>query len=243
LKKISNQGEYGSMHKKIGIIGGLSPESTVSYYLHLTRSYVARFGDYGYPEILIYSVNLKAFHQLRAENRWDAIAEELCRAARALKAAGADFALIATNTMHKVFAEVSRAAPLPLLSIIEATARRARTLGLARLGLLGTSYTMDDGFYHQAMAGFGITIESPPHADQAELHRIIVEELVRGQLEESSRHTYQKAIASLQQAGAQGIILGCTEIPLLVSPADAALPLLDTARIHAEAALEMAIES
>jgi aspartate racemase len=230
------------MHKKIGIIGGLSPESTVSYYLHLTRSYVARFGDYGYPEILIYSVNLKTFHHLRAENRWDAITEELCRAARALDAAGADFALIATNTMHKVFAEVSRAAPLPLLSIIETTARRARKLGLTSLGLLGTSYTMDDGFYHQAMAEFDIAIKTPPHADQRELHRIIVEELVRGQLEESSRHTYQRAIDSLQQAGAQGIILGCTEIPLLVRQADAALPLLDTARIHAEAALEMALQ-
>jgi aspartate racemase len=119
--------------------------------------------------------------------------------------------------MHKAFAEVSRAAPLPLLSIIETTARRARKLGLTSLGLLGTSYTMDDGFYHQAMAEFDIAIKTLSHADQ-------------------------RAIDSLQQAGAQGIILGCTEIPLLVRQADAALPLLDTARIHAEAALEMALQ-
>ena len=219
------------MHGRIGIIGGLSPESTVSYYLHLTRGYVARHGDDGYPEILIYSVNLKTFHDLRAAGRWDAIAEELLRAARALAAAGADFALIATNTMHKVFAEVASAA----------TAGEAQRLGLARLGLLGTSYTMSDGFYHEAMARFGITVLSPPAELRGELHRIIVEELVRGQLEKRSKETYLAAVDCLQAMGAEAVILGCTEIPLLLSPDDAAIPLLDTARIHAEAALDRAL--
>lgn len=229
------------MHKTIGIVGGLSPESTVSYYLHLTRSYVARFGDYGYPEIIIHSVNLEHFHQLRSQGRWDSIAGELLRAVQGLKAAGADFALIATNTMHKVFPEVSAASVLPLLSIIETTAREAQRQGLSRLGLLGTGYTMSDGFYHRAMAEFAIDILAPPPHEQKELHRIIVEELVRGQLQSSSKRTYQKAIANLERAGAEGIILGCTEIPLLLSSADAALPLLDTARIHADAALAMAL--
>lgn len=229
------------MHKKIGIIGGLSPESTVSYYLHLTRSYVARFGDDGYPEIIIYSVNLEHFHQLRAQGRWDAIADELGQAANSLKAAGADFALIATNTMHKVFPEVSAKAPLPLLDIIAATAHRAQALGFSRLGLLGTSYTMGDGFYHRAMAAFDIAILTPPAADQGELHRIIVEELVRGKLEATSRRRYLEAIDGLAGAGAEAIILGCTEIPLLVSANDTAIPLLDSAVIHADAALEMAL--
>ena len=229
------------MYGRIGIIGGLSPESTVSYYLHLTRSYVARHGDDGYPEILIYSVNLKTFHDLRAAGRWDAIALELLRAARALADAGADFALIATNTMHKVFAEVAKAAPLPLLDIIAATAGEAQRLGLARLGLLGTSYTMSDGFYHEAMARFGITVLSPPAELRGELHRIIVEELVRGRLEKRSKETYLAAVDCLQAMGAEAVILGCTEIPLLLSPDDAAIPLLDTARIHAEAALDRAL--
>lgn len=229
------------MHKTIGIVGGLSPESTVSYYLHLTRSYVARFGDYDYPEIIIHSANLEHFHQLRSQGRWDSIAGELLRAVQGLKAAGADFALIATNTMHKVFPEVSAASVLPLLSIIETTAREAQRQGLSRLGLLGTGYTMSDGFYHRAMAEFAIDILAPPPQEQKELHRIIVEELVRGQLQSSSKRTYQKAIANLERAGAEGIILGCTEIPLLLSSADAALPLLDTARIHADAALAMAL--
>lgn len=231
------------MRKTIGIIGGLSPESTVSYYLHITRSYVERFGDYGYPEIVIYSVNLEAYHRWRASGRWDLVTESLTAAANRLQNAGADFGLIATNTMHKVFDAVATGTDLPLINIIDQTAAKAKALGLRRLGLLGTRYTMSDGFYQERIAASGLETIVPPTGDREAVHRIIVEELVRGRLAESSRAEYVRVIDSLAARGAEGVILGCTEIPLLVKPGDCAMPLLDTAVIHADAALAHALRS
>jgi aspartate racemase len=229
------------MLKKIGIIGGLSPESTVSYYLHITRSYVQRFGNYSYPEILIYSVNLENYHSWRRENRWDLIAADLIAVAGTLKRAGADFGLIATNTMHKVFEIVSDGVELPLLHIIDETARKANEMGLRKLGLLGTRYTMSDGFYHQRMALSDIEIIVPCDQGQDKVHKIIVEELVRGKTLPESKAEYLRIIDEMVGRGAEGIILGCTEIPLLLHPEDGLVPLLDTAVIHAEAALEHAL--
>lgn len=229
--------------KKIGIIGGLSPESTVSYYLYITRAYVDRFGDHNYPDILIYSVNLESYHRWRRENRWDLIAEDLSVTAKLLAKAGADFGLIATNTMHKVFAEVAAAVSLPLINLIEETAGYALTRNLKTLGLLGTSYTMSDGFYQHHLSQSGLQTLTPPKEEQQQVHRIIVEELIRGQLLPDSKKRYLEIIDHLQQQGAEGIILGCTEIPLLIKQEDVALPLLDTAEIHAEAALQMALSA
>ncbi|MBI9082823.1 MAG: amino acid racemase [Desulfobacterales bacterium] len=229
------------MHKKIGIIGGLSPESTVSYYLHITRTYVERYGDYGYPEIIIYSVNLENYHRWRGENRWDRVAGDLIASAKSLEKAGADFGLIATNTMHKVFDAVSAAVDLPLLHIIDATAAKAREMGLKNLGLLGTRFTMSDGFYHEKMAPYGINTIVPCPEDQDIIHDIIVEELVQGRLLEDSRAEYIRVIRELIRLGAEGVILGCTEIPLLVKPEDSSVPLLDTAIIHAGTALNHAL--
>ena len=230
------------MHKKIGIVGGLSPESTVSYYLHITRSYVERFGDHGYPEIIIYSVNLEKYHQWRREDRWDLVAEDLIAAMQRLRKAGADFGLIATNTMHKVFDDVQAAVSFPLIHIIDATAEKARIHGLQKLGLLGTRYTMSDGFYHDRLARSGLEAVVPPPGDQAIVHRIIVEELIQGRMRDASRAEYRRIIRSLVEQGAQGIILGCTEIPLLVKQQDSPVPLLDTAVIHAELALAFAVQ-
>jgi len=229
------------MHKKIGIIGGLSPESTVSYYLHITRTYVERFGDYGYPEIIIYSVNLENYHRWRSENRWDSVTEDLIFSAKNLQKAGADFGLIATNTMHKVFEAVQDAVDFPLIHLIDATAAKAAAMGLKKIGLLGTRYTMSDGFYHDRLAQSGLDTIVPDLEDQSIIHRVIVEELVRGRLEEKSKKEYVRIIDKLVGIGAEGIILGCTEIPLLINQADSAVPLLDTAIIHAEAALEYAL--
>ena len=229
------------MHKTIGIIGGLSPESTVSYYLHITRTYTERFGDYGYPDMVIYSVNLENYHRWRSEDRWDRVAEDLVASARRLQKAGADFGLIATNTMHKVFDEVNEAVDLPLIHIIDAAAAKAGDMGLKKLGLLGTRYTMSDGFYHDRIARSGLTAIVPQPGDQAVIHDIIVKELVQGRLIGASKSEYLRVIDELVERGAEGIILGCTEIPLLVKPRDASVPLLDTAIIHAEAALEYAI--
>ena len=231
------------MHKKIGIVGGLSPESTVSYYLHITRSYVARFGDHGYPEIIIYSVNLEKYHQWRREDRWDRVAEDLVAAMQRLQKAGADFGLIATNTMHKVFDAVQAAVDFPLIHIIDATATTAKAQGLKKLGLLGTRYTMSDGFYHDRLARSGLDALVPPPEDQDIVHRIIVEELIQGRLRDASRAEYRRIIGRLVDHGAQGIILGCTEIPLLVKQEDSPVPLLDTAVIHADAALNFALRN
>lgn len=229
------------MHKKIGIIGGLSPESTVSYYLHITRTYVERFGDHGYPEIVIYSVSMEKYHRWRAAERWDLIAGDLIAAAKGLEHAGADFGVIATNTMHKVFDIVNEAVDLPLLHMIDATARKAKAAGLKKLGLLGTHTTMSDGFYHAHCAGYGLQMVVPTPQDQQIIHKIIVEELVRGRLLEDSRLEYMRIISDLTDLGAEGIVLGCTEIPLLVKQRDSAVPLLDTAVIHAEAALDFSL--
>lgn len=229
------------MHKKIGIIGGLSPESTVSYYLHITRTYVERYGDYGYPEILIYSVNLENYHCWRSENRWDLVAENLIDAAKSLQKAGADFGLIATNTMHKVFDVVQNAVSLPLIHLVDVTALKAQEMGLKKLGLLGTQYTMSDGFYHEKISQFGLNVIVPHSEDQKIIHKIIVEELVQGKLLEDSRSEYIRIINKLTSKGAEGIILGCTEIPLLIKQNDSSVPILDTAIIHAEAALERAL--
>jgi aspartate racemase len=230
------------MHKKIGIIGGLSPESTVSYYLHITRTYVERYGDYGYPEILIYSVNLENYHRWRSENRWDLIAENLIVAADCLKKAGADFGLIATNTMHKVFDIVKNVTSLPLINLIDVTAEKAKEMGLKKLGLLGTRYTMSDGFYQERIAGYGLNTIVPNPSDQNIIHKIIVEELVQGKFPEDSKSEYIRIINDLTQLGVEGIILGCTEIPLLIKQKDSSVPLLDTATIHAGAALDYALK-
>ena len=229
------------MHKKIGIIGGLSPESTVSYYLYITRTYVERFGDYGYPEIIIYSVNLQKYHQWRRVDRWDLIAKDMIAVALKLKQAGADFGLIATNTMHKVFDTVQTAIDLPLIHLIDSTAAKANEMGFKKIGLLGTRYTMSDGFYSDRLAQHGLVSIVPASEEQSKIHRIIVEELDRGKFIEESKNEFIRIMEKLIARGAEAIILGCTEIPLLVKQEDSPVELLDTAVIHAEAALEYAL--
>jgi aspartate racemase len=230
------------MHKKIGIIGGLSPESTVSYYLHITRSYVERFGDYSYPEMVIYSVSLERYHRWRQENRWDMVTEDLITAAKGLQRAGVDFGLIATNTMHKVFDGVQNGVDFPFINLIDVTAAKAMEMGLRKLGLLGTRYTMAEGWYGRRFGQHGLQTIVPQPGDQDVIHRVIVEELVQGRIMERSRSEYIRIMNALAGLGAEGIILGCTEIPLLVKQEDAPVPLLDTAVIHADAALALALD-
>lgn len=229
------------MKKKIGIVGGLSPESTVSYYLYITRSYAERYGNYDYPEIIIYSVNLENYHRWRSIDRWDLIVDDLVSCFQKLKSAGADFGLIATNTMHKVFEQVAIRVDLPLINIIDETALKARELRLNTLGLLGTKYTMSDGFYQERISTFDVNALVPSAEQQEVVHKIIVEELVRGQFLDTSKNRYIEIIQNLVSRGAEGIILGCTEIPLLVKKEDVDIQLLDTAIIHSEAALKASV--
>jgi aspartate racemase len=229
------------VHKRIGILGGLSPESTVSYYLYITRTYTERFGDYGYPDIVIYSVSLEKYHQWRAQGRWDQIADDLIHAAKTLETAGADLLILATNTMHIVFDPLQAAVSIPLIHIIDATVRVIKAGHYSTVGLLGTKFTMSEAFYRERLAANGITALVPEDDDQDTVHEIIVKELVRGQIKEDSRRTYLEIINRLAKRGAEGIILGCTEIPLLIHQSHCALPLFDTTEIHAEAALQLAV--
>jgi aspartate racemase len=229
------------MHKKIGILGGMSPESTVEYYQYITRAYTERFGDYSYPEIIIYSVSFQPYVDWPNAERWDLVAQGLSQAAQKLEAAGADFILIATNTMHLVFDQVQASVSVPMLSLLDAVAQAIQARGLKTVGLLGTKFTMEKRFYQDALARQNITVLVPDAENRQYVNDVIYQELVAGQIRDQSRAGYVAVIDKLAQRGAQGVILGCTEIPLLVSEADAGLPLFDTTQIHAEAALNYAL--
>ena len=230
------------MHKRIGILGGMSPESTVAYYEYITRTYTERFGDYGYPEVLIYSVSFQPYVDWPNQDRWDLVADGLSQAAQKLVAAGAEVILIATNTMHLVFDEVQSRVEVPMLSLLDATAEAIQGRGLSTVGLLGTRFTMEKSFYQDALARHGISTLVPDAGDRAYVNRVIYDELVAGQIRDESRAGYLAIIRKLAEQGAQGIVLGCTEIPLLVEEASAGIPLFDTTQIHAEAALNYAIQ-
>jgi aspartate racemase len=229
------------MRRTIGILGGMSPESTVMYYEYITRTYEQRFGDFGFPEILIYSVNFQRFSDWQREGRWMEAADEMAQALERLRAAGADFGIIATNTMHMVFDEVQKAVRMPLLSVVEATAEAIRTAGLNPVGLLGTVFTMQERFYRDGLARFGIDVLVPDASWQERINEVIYGELCRGEIRPESRQMFLGVIEELRKRGAQGIVLGCTEIPLLVRPQDCDLPLFNTTLLHAEKALNYAI--
>ena len=230
------------MHKKIGILGGMSPESTVEYYQTITRTYTERFGDYGYPEIIIYSVSFQPYVDWPNQGRWDLVAQGLSQAALKLEATGADFIAIATNTMHLVFDQVQANVTVPMLSLLDAVGDAVLARGIETVGLLGTKFTMEKTFYQDALARQGITVLVPDAQDRAYVNTVIYDELVAGHIRDESRAGYVAIIHKLAQRGAEGIILGCTEIPLLVSEEDTGMPLFDTTVIHAEAALNYALE-
>jgi aspartate racemase len=230
------------MHKSIGILGGMSPESTVAYYEYITRTYTERYGDYSYPEILIYSVSFQPYVDWPLAERWDLVAEGLSQAAQKLETMGADLILIATNTMHLVFDEVQASVGVPMISLLDAVAEAILARGMTTVGLLGTQFTMEKPFYGEALAQQGISVLVPVAEDRRFVNAVIYDELVAGQIRDASRAGYVEVIKRLAERGAEGIVLGCTEIPLLVSEADAGLPLFDTTNIHAEAALRFALE-
>ena len=230
------------MHRKIGILGGMSPESTGAYYEHITRTYTERYGDYGYPEILIYSVNFQKYVDWQREGRWSEAAVAMAAALESLRAAGADFGLIATNTMHIVFDEVRRKVAMPLISIVDATAEAVLAAGLKAVGLLGTVFTMREAFYREGLAKSGLRVLVPGANDQDRINSVIYDELCRGEIRSESRQAFVEIIERLRSEGAEGVVLGCTEIPLLVRQRDCALPLFNTALVHAEKALEFAVE-
>jgi len=230
-----------STSKRIGILGGMSPESTSEYYEYITRTYTERFGDYGYPEIIIYSVSFQPYVDWPNEDRWDLVAQGLSEAAQRLEAAGADFIIIATNTMHLVFDQVQASVNVPMLSLLDAVGEAILARGMKTVGLLGTKFTMERTFYQDALARKNIAVLVPNADDREYVNNVIYDELVAGQIRDESRAGFVAIIEKLAARGAEGVILGCTEIPLLVNEADARIPLFDTTAIHAEATLNYAL--
>ena len=229
--------------KKIGILGGMSPESTTLYYEHIPRSYTARYGDYGYPEILIYSVNFQKFVDWQHNGQWHEAAREMAAALERLRLAGADFGLIATNTMHFVFDEVQRTVRMPLLSIVDATLEAIQAAGLRSVGLLGTVFTMREHFFRDGLERSGIVVLVPETDDQLQVNEVIYAELCRGDIRPESRRLFLEIIERLHERSAQGIIVGCSEIPLLLQRQHCDLPLFNTALLHAGKALALAVQT
>ncbi|MCX6553244.1 MAG: aspartate/glutamate racemase family protein [Acidobacteria bacterium] len=228
--------------KTIGLIGGMSWESTVPYYRTINRVVGARLGGLHSAKIALYSVEFHEIEQLQHAGRWDEAGDILADAARAVRRAGADFIVLCTNTMHKVAAQIEAAVDVPLLHIADATAARVLAAGLTRIGLLGTRFTMEERFYRGRLEErHGLSVLVPP-ADERELvHRVIYGELCLGEVRGDSRDAFQLVVKALVAREVQGVILGCTEIGLLLRPEDAPVPIFDTATIHAEAAAEFAL--
>jgi aspartate racemase len=227
--------------KRIGLIGGMSWESTALYYQLINQAVAERLGGLHSADCLIASVDFAPIAQLQAEDRWDEAGDILADQARALEAAGADVLVLCTNTMHKVAPTVGAAVAIPLLHIADVTAAAAQNADLTRLGLLGTAFTMEQPFYRDRLAAHGLDVAVPDAQARALMHRIIFDELCRGIVSADSREQVRDMVTDLVKDGADGIILGCTEIELLIDPENSPVPLLATTALHAAAAVDAAL--
>ena len=228
--------------KTIGLIGGMSWESTVEYYRIINREVNRRLGGHHSARLLLYSLEFAEMERLQREDRWNDLSRILRDAAVRLQTAGAELLLICTNTMHKVAGEVETSIDIPLLHIADATARDILAMGITKVGLLGTSYTMEQDFYKERLGTlFGIDVIVPEPDNRQIIDNIIYDELCQGKFHETSRAKFRKVMASLVEEGAEGVILGCTEIPLLVTEEDSPVPLFNTTRIHALKAVDLAL--
>lgn len=230
--------------KVIGLIGGMSWESSAEYYRIVNERVRDRLGGLHSARCLMWSFDFAEIEALQHAGRWDDATALMIDAARRLERGGADLVVICTNTMHRMADQVQAAIGLPLLHIADPTADRIRAAGLRRVGLLGTAFTMEQDFYKgRLVQKHGLEVLVPDDADRATVHRVIYDELVQGRIEDASREAYRGVIARLVERGAEAVILGCTEIMLLVRPEDSPVPLYDTTAIHAEAAVELALST
>ena len=228
--------------KTIGMIGGMSWESSIEYYRIVNEAVKEQLGGLHSAKSLMVSVDFAEIEALQRENRWEEATQAMIAAARSVEAGGADVLIICTNTMHKMAEEVQQSIGIPLLHIADATAEIIKDRNLHRVGLLGTRFTMEEDFYRgRLVEKHNLEVIIPEQADREIVHRIIYNELVLGRIEAASKAATLHIIADLEKAGAEGIILGCTEIGLLVSQNDSRLPLFDTTRIHALAAVDYAL--
>ena len=227
--------------KTIGLLGGMSWESTQTYYRLINEGVKDRLGGLHSAKMVLFSVDFADIEALQHKGDWAATADILSGAAQSLQKAGADFLVIGTNTMHKVAPEIEQAIGIPLLHIADATAQVLKTDGITRVGLLGTRFTMEQAFYRDRLEAAGIDVLTPHESQRDEVHRVIYEELCQGEIKPDSRHAYLDIVSSLSGRGAQAVILGCTEIGLLIQQSDTATPLYDTTEIHAAQAVEQAL--
>lgn len=229
--------------KTIGLIGGMSWESTVTYYRLINEAIKAKLGGLHSAKILLYSVDFAQIEQYQASSEWDKSAEVLTDAAKRLELAGADFIVICTNTMHKIAPQLQQALHIPILHIVDATADALLAQGIRKVALLGTKYTMMQDFYKARIITRGMEVVVPNEQEIEAVNRVIYEELCLGVISEASRRKYSEIIKRLKKdEGAEAVILGCTEIGLLIKPKDSALLVFDTTRIHAEATATMALD-
>lgn len=230
--------------RTLGLIGGMSWESTAEYYRLINQTVRERLGALRSAPLLLHSLDFGPIAQAQHDGRWSDAAAVLIDSARRLEAAGAQALMLCTNTMHKLADELAAATPLPLLHIATPAGEAARALGYRRVGLLATGFTMEQPFLKERLAAqYGLEVLTPPAPERAELHRIIYEELCRGVIGDDSRRTYQRAIQAFRALGCEAVVLGCTEITLLIKPSDSALPLLDTTALHAAMAAEFVMSA
>ena len=227
--------------KTIGLLGGMSWESTVHYYQIINKEIQSRLGGLHSAKIVLYSVEFSEIEQYQSGGQWDKCVEILGKAAKSLETAGADFILICTNTIHKVAPQIASAIQIPIIHIADAAADELEKCGIRHVGLLGTKYTMMQDFYKKRLAGRGIDVLIPDEADMETINTVIFEELCVGKLNEESRKKFRRIIEELKEAGAEGIILGCTELGLLIRQSDAPIPVFDTTVIHAKKAARIAM--
>jgi aspartate racemase len=230
--------------KTIGLIGGMSCQSSAEYYRIINETVQARLGGHHNVRSLMLTVDFDEIETLQHQGEWDRIAQIMQQAARQLEAGGAECIVLCTNTVHRVATAIEAAVKLPFLHIADATAAAIRAGGFQTVALLGTRFTMEGEFYRGRLEQrHGLTVLVPGEIDRGEVHRVIYDELCHGVLRSESRVCYQRIIAEMQSRGAQAVILGCTEISLLIQPGDSPLPVFDTTRIHAECAVDFALSS
>ena len=228
--------------KTAGLIGGMSWESTQTYYRLINQGVKQRLGGLHSARLVLYSVDFAEIEALQHQGDWAATARILSEAARSVEAAGAEFLVLCTNTMHKVAAEIEQSVNIPLLHIADATAGVLQADGVTCVGLLGTGFTMEQAFYRERLEARGIQVLVPDVAQRELVHRVIYDELCRGEVRDESRAAYLEIVASLAARGAQGVILGCTEIGLLIQQSDTPVRLYDTTVIHVEQVIEAALD-
>lgn len=229
--------------KTIGLIGGMSWESSLEYYRIINQTVKERLGGFHSAKCVMYSVDFAEIENLQHKGKWEEATGFMIDAAQRVEKAGADFILICTNTMHKMASEVESNIKIPLLHIADVTAKEIKNKGQKKIGLLGTKFTMEQEFYKGRLNKIhGIEVIIPNKEQRKVIHNILFKELIQGEISESSKNKFKDIIASLESRGAEGIILGCTEIPLLVKQKDYNIPLFDTTSIHARAAVEFALK-